>query len=662
MHCRRVACSCRICAGKAARKTRDARKPQRAPSADALAAEPNRPVEVRRLPTDDRAPSAHMRAPRHHLAGFVAALARAAPALTATVPRAVVVAACVGTARSRGQLVVEMVSCLKASWVRCILAMPPPVQRACLLRLAGDSRRRDCLVCLRSKTALCVRAAHAYWLDAGCVTLAVVAVATRATLCQSCAQRSLTERDGLPRAWDFMNAKGWRRKNGFTHLPHVNWIVQRNGTLVDPRGRVRGWTPVYPPPSLSWSPSDARAVSGADRFAPFPETDHLLLSFRSLSDALSRCIASYAPVDERERLLLASRPIPTAPSPPPHAATVIPPPPPQPRARPRKPPRPSARSERPRPPARPDQAAIVYSPYNDATTQPEPVADNNGNQVPQRTAVAQASRSRLACASGARCPAPSQMVHTDKRHVRVECDAGCCTRYHGACWRNRRTEWHGGGGVSAAAHADRCPTPDCWGALVRVVSVGGAGLVEHVVWSRDPGSDVAPRASDAADARGPAVQRRPLTDPLRDRLPVGNNHAPAAATAEPDPERQARAVTLLPRDVSLPTAQTTTTTTMTTTATTATAGCDRSTLAVASRADRSADHGDDDGDNGPPSIYDIRDRARRKKAPRVRAQKRQRVRAREKATWSADVVGGPLVADSAAVYGDDLLWPEFFRP
>lgn len=647
-------------------------RPLRAPPANTRAADPCSEDDAPRPPTEDRAPRAHMRAPRHHLAGFVASVARAMAALVAAAPSAVVVAACTGTSRSGGQLLVEVVSCVKAPWVRCIVAMPPMVQRACLLRLAGDSRRRQCALCLRSKDALCLRAAHAYWLDAGCVTLAVaVVVVKRAALCPACVQRSLTERDGLPRAWDFMNAKGWRRKNGFTHLPHVDWVVQRNGALVDPRGRMRGWTPIYPPPPLSsLSPPGARAVPDADQFVPFPETDQLLLSFRSLSDALSRCIASYAPADERERLLLASRPRPSLPSSPlSHAATVIPPPPPPPpRVRPRKPPRPSARPERPRPPTWPDQAAIVYGPYNDATTQSEPVADNNGNQVPQRTAVAQASRSRLACASGARCPAPSQMVRTNKRHVRVECDAGCCMRYHGACWRNRRTEWHGGGSGDAVAspHADGCPTPDCWGALVRVVSVGGAGLVEHVVWSRGTGSDIAPRASDAADGRGPAAQRRPLTGRLRDRPPLGNNSASVAATVEPDPERQAHAnvapVALPPRNVSPPTAQTTTTTT---TVTKATAECDRSALAVVSHADRPVGHGggdDGDGHNGPPSIYDIRDCVGRKKVPRVRAQKRQRVRAREKATWSADVVEGPLVADPTAVYDDDLLWPEFFRP
>lgn len=596
-----------------------------------------------------------MSAPRHHLAGFVASLAHTVPALAAAAPRPIVVAACTGTSRSSGQLLVEVVSCIRASWVRCIVAMPPLVQRACLLRLAGDSRRRQCTLCLRSKGALCVRAAHVYWLDAGCVTLAVsVAVVGRTSLCPSCAQRSLMERDGLPRAWDFMNAKGWRRKNGFTHLPHVDWVVQRNGALVDPRGRVCGWTPIYPPPPPSLSSYDVRAVPDADRFVPFPETDHLLLSLHSLSDALSRCIASYAPAGERERLLLASRPTPSLPSPPlSPAATVIPPPLP-PRARLRKPPRPpTPRFERPsRPSTWPDRAVIVYGPYSDATIQSDLVVDNE-NRVPQRTAVAQAPRSRLACASGARCPAPSQMVHTDKRHVRVECDAGCCMHYHGACWRNRCTKRRGdgSGSVSTAAHTERCPTPDCWGALVRVISVGGAGLVEHIVWSRDTGPTVAPRAGDAGDGRGPVAQRRPLTGRPLNRSPVCNNdNASVAATAEPAPERRAHddapSAALAPRNASLPIAHTTTTTTTTT-------GCDRP-----------VGHGDDGGDehSGPPSIYDICHRVGRKKVPRVRAQKRQRVRAREKAIWSVPIVDGPLVADSAAVYDDDLLWPEFFRP
>ncbi|AGO82753.1 hypothetical protein pdul_cds_623 [Pandoravirus dulcis] len=661
MHCRRVACPCRICTCKASRIIRDARKPRQSPPAGALAAEPDRPAEVPRLPTDDRASGAHMRALGHHLAGFVVSLAHTAPALAATTPRAVVVAACTGTARSSGQLVVEIISCVKASWVRCIIAMPPLVRHACLLRLVRDSRRRECLVCLRSKTALCVRAAHAYWLDAGCVTLAIAIVVMRTALCPSCTQNSLMEHS-LPSAWAFMNPKGWKRKNGFTHLPHVDWIVQRNGTLVDPRGRMRGWTPVYPPPPPS-SPSDARALPNVGPFPPFPETDDLMFSIGSLSDALATCIASYAPAGERERLLFRSRPKPPlSPSSLPPVAAVAPPPP---RTRPRKPPRPQVRSERPGPSARPERAVALYDTYGDAGPLSDPATGSEDCAPPPRVAVAQTPRSCLACGSGARCPAPSQMVHTDKRHVRAECDAGCLTRYHGACWRNRRGGRHADGGAPAeATHDEPCPTPDCWGTLVRVISVGGASLVEHVVWPRDKGADPAPRASVVVDRRDAVVRRHPLVDRLRDRPPVYHSTSGVAAATIAEPARvDTPPMPSLSEQVSSPpTAQTTPTTT-----TTPTTRHDRpASTAVPPESQRRKDRpigGDDGKVEGPPSIYDACDRVARKKVPRVRAQKRQRVRAREKAAWCATVADGPPAVDpAAAAYDDDLLWPEFFRP
>lgn len=628
-----------------------------------------------RLPGAENAPWYVLRAPRDHMAGFVASLVHTTPALAATAPCAIVVAACVGLAKSNGPLVVEMISCVKGSWVRCIAAMPPSVRRRCLLWLAIKSRERECRVCLPFASALCVRAAHAYWFDAGCATLAIVVV-RRSPFSSGCAKDALTEHHGLPRTWDFMNAKGWKGKGGVTHLPQVDWIVRRNGTLVDPRGRTRDWTPIYPPSPSSLLQTDARAPTDADQCSPLPEPVGLLISGGSLAGGLAAWIASYATADERKRLLAPLASPPSLPVRPPSAgpsaavAPVF-------CARSPK----SARPEGLKPSARPERIVVPYSAYSGRPAPPpDTTAPPVATSAARHAATAQAPRPRLLCGAGARCPAPSQTVCTDKRHVRTECDAGCRTCYHGSCWRNRRTDRSGDG---VPAHGEPCPTPDCWGALARVISVGGAGLVEHVVWSRDTtkGShiDVRARPADDADRHDAAIQHNPMQARTRDGPFAHDSSASALVAIVADPTRGRQipfdtpSAPPLPRNGLPPSPQPRSSTAVTMTASETTLR-DVYLPTLMARADHTAKYGDvvvdnsDDGergngikDNGPPSIYDTGGGAGRKKMQRVRAQKRQRVRARERATWSAAVVDGPLVVD-IATNDDDLLWPEFFRP
>lgn len=686
------ACSCRICASKAAYVARRVRQQARARACGALSAEPDRGADntgsTSNNDSDDGGrngtrppgvgcpPACVLGAPRNHVAGFVASLAHTTPALMATAPRAMVVAACIGLGKSNGPLVVEMISCVKASWVRCIAAMAPSERRRCLLWIAIKSRERECRLCLRFADVLCVRAAHAYWLDAGCATLAIVVV-RRSAFLPGCAEDALTEHHGLPRIWDFMNAKGWKRKGGFTHLPQVDWVVQRNGTLVDPRGRVRDWTPIYPPPPPLLQ-TGAHAPIGAYQCASLPEPVGLLVSGGSLAGGLAAWIASYAPPDERERLLapLASlSSLPTRPpSAGPRAAAPVS------RVRPPKSVRPSTRPQGPKPPIQPKRAVIAHIERGDRAAPPLDTMPPVTTNITQPTATAQAVGRRLLCGSGTRCPAPSLTVHTDKRHVRAECDAGCRTRYHGACWRNGRTDRRSGS--DAPAHAEPCPTPDCWGALVRVISVGGAGLVEHVVWPRDPVRDpdlgVRARPMDDADRYDALTQRDQVQAHAHDR-PLARNSAVSAFVAMLAEPTQGHRILFetpsaapLQRDRLTPPPSPTATTTAA--AQTTQRGSSLPTLMA--RTDRVVRGGDlviedddsDNGDksngikdNGPPSIYDTGGGGGRKKARRVRAQKRQRVRARERATWSAVVVDGPLVVD-LATDDDDLLWPEFFRP
>lgn len=693
-------CSCRICASKAAYVARRVRQRARARACGTLPTAPNSRVDNNkndavsnnddnnacdgaRLPGAENAPWYVLRAPRDHMAGFVASLVHTTPALAATAPCAIVVAACVGLGRSNGPLVVEMISCVKGSWVRCIAAMPPSVRRRCLLWLAIKSRERECRLCLPFASALCVRAAHAYWFDAGCATLAIVVV-RRGPFSSGCAKDALTEHHGLPRTWDFMNAKGWKGKGGVTHLPQVDWIVRRNGTLVDPRGRTRDWTPIYPLPSSSSSllQTGARAPVDADRGAPLPEPVGLLISGGSLPGGLAAWIASYATADERKRLLapLAS-PQPCLARPPPArptaAAPVI-------CTRLPKSARPPARPDGP---ARSERAAVSYGthrappvPPPDATTTTTPVTTS---VVMRHAATAQVPRPRLLCGSGARCPTPSQTVCTDKRHVLVECDAGCRTCYHNACWRNRRTDHRGDNAVTPD---EPCPTPDCWGALARVVSVGGAGLVEHVVWPRETtkGSDlgVRTRSADDADRHDAAVQRNRVQTHAHDRPFARDGTASAcmATAAEPTYSHQVPVdapPAPHPHQNSLPPPPQPLSSTAVTMTASEVALRDVPLPALMAHAGHDAKYGDlvdddngidgDNGergngnkDNGPPSIYGTDGGAGRKKTQRVRAQKRQRVRARERAMWSAVVVDGPLAVDIAT--DDDLLWPEFFRP
>ncbi|AVK74985.1 hypothetical protein pqer_cds_563 [Pandoravirus quercus] len=641
-------CSCRICAFKAAYMARVMRKrgktlSTRAPTAEPSSNSKDDDNKVTDQSADNGIPARILGAPGHHVAGFVVSLAHTMPTLAAMAPRAIVVAACMGLGWSNGPLVIEMISGVKASWMRCIVAMPPLAQRSCLLWLASDSRGRECRQCLRAEDTLCVRAAHAYWLDAGCATLAIVAVRSSAP-CRACTRHAFMEHDSLPRTWAFMNAKGWKRKNGFTHLPQVAWTVQRNGTLVDPRGRMRDWTPVYPPPS--WQ-STVRALPDTDSLAPLPDPISLLISRRSFSDTLSAWIASYAPADERDRLFA---PRPSQPAPPPVDSVVVP----ASRVRPPKVPRPSTRSERPKPPTpQPKRPVIVYTAHGSEATAPDVASSTDKVDTTRCAAVAQTPRPRLVCGSGMRCPAPSQMVCTDKRHVRTECDAGCRTCYHGACWRNRRVNLPDDDDVSS--HTEPCPTPDCWGALVRVISVGGTNLVKHVIWSRlDDSLSLGLRApaADGAGDRQVVIHRDVQQIHSRNKPLAGDGAADAFVGAMVEPAREHRAAIETPITDPLPQNAVLTTTTR----------CDRLVLVTTPHANHTTRGGADrDADNGPPSVYHADGGAGRKKTPRVRAQKRQRVRARERATWCAAVADGPLVVDPATD-DDDLLWPEFFRP
>ncbi|AGO84049.1 hypothetical protein psal_cds_374 [Pandoravirus salinus] len=238
----------------------------------------------------------------------------------------------------------------------------------------------------------------------------------------------------------------------------------------------------------------------------------------------------------------------------------------------------------------------------------------------------------------ATCPSPSGRVDPSVcALVRVRCTAGCRVAFHRACWRAVADR--------ALAHGDQspCVTPDCWGSVVRVVSLAP-------YHSGDPAGP---------DTRAKHVEWQAKANPIDHHLEKKRAHSQKRAAALVDQDNNNSKTTPVecePR--AMPTGAPDKHSADTTT---------RAPPSPAVADDSPVDWaGDTRGSLEWAPALDVvahlyrKDRRQEGTAPRAkpkrtraRAQKRQRVRARQK----VDLLGLP---DAMPWTGDDDLWPSFF--
>lgn len=243
-----------------------------------------------------------------------------------------------------------------------------------------------------------------------------------------------------------------------------------------------------------------------------------------------------------------------------------------------------------------------------------------------------------------RCPSPCRRVDTQSAtHVWVHCDRGCRALFHRACWRAMS------GAVPvpldlAGQTRARCLTPDCWGHLTRVVSFApGALNLGRIEWEEASTKDT---NNDCANGKPcspcPTLDNVEVTDKaeaLEDGATVVNAHVDASQRAS---HGNHGGIVNDGGDARLR---------ETTVATMATHEVDDRTTVVIDLARPAVVYR-----KGAPHGNDARAQPKR---TRMRAQKKQRSRARQKLTlveWH-DSAKAPRTNPWA---GDDAQWPSFF--
>ncbi|WBR14264.1 hypothetical protein pkur_cds_89 [Pandoravirus kuranda] len=269
-----------------------------------------------------------------------------------------------------------------------------------------------------------------------------------------------------------------------------------------------------------------------------------------------------------------------------------------------------------------------------------------------------------------RCPSPCRRVDTESAtHVWVHCDRGCCALFHRACWRAAGGTLPAPLGLAGGPMRVRCVTPDCWGHLTRVVSFApGALNLGRVEWEEGKAS-----AKGTKDSGKPRAWR-----PTAGDIAATNDHGPPNDDAASDMDAHANTVQHTLRDALCRGNQG---------AANDDEGNDKD-GGDGGGGDRDNDHDGagpretttgviDHQANGQTDAIAV-DLARpaviyRKSAPmygdgtrtqakrtRVRAQKKQRLRARQKHMTLAEWHDSAKAPQTNPWAGDDALWPTFF--
>nr|UMO79337.1 hypothetical protein [Pandoravirus aubagnensis] len=105
-----------------------------------------------------------------------------------------------------------------------------------------------------------------------------------------------------------------------------------------------------------------------------------------------------------------------------------------------------------------------------------------------------------------RCPSPCRRVDTGSTtHVWVHCDRGCRALFHRACWRAMGNVIPTAPDLAEPARVP-CLTPDCWGHLARVVSFApGASTLGRVEWEEAATKGIGDNTHDHDKSSGPCA-------------------------------------------------------------------------------------------------------------------------------------------------------------